>query len=598
MYKQRHVPMSFNCCGVTPCCIHSPLRCPHDHKGPISNRHKWKIYFCCATAVSGWDTRHTRIHSYNHAALILLFNPYSRFSNFFFVGPNWQQTTASTGTKRPPSSPPPARIGHPRSYSSPAGTGIGGTAAAADDDEDSDFAFDKMTSSEEEEYEPGGGQVVEFAVKKPPKKKRAVEGRSGGSSKAATPARKPKEAGGGRGQSGGRGKGAGRGRGRGRGRGSGKATSSSRTTQKKTTKKVSKAEALDSGGDTDEEVGPGDSRPAMRRSAAKKAVMRDITDSDDDNHDDDDDEGHSTSSQEQEDDSDWEFEDDGGGNKGRGKGRGNGRLRKEGGSNGAAGASKKILRAVSSPAKGKRGGSVGAMDEGLGDESDEEEDFFVGDGTKDDPGEGNRRGGDAVAIAAVTAPVGEESVGSGDSGIDLTKKEYGSSRSLSPPSRGLKKNSATDASGSSAPGKEENRSSKASDSITGTTSSPSVSADASTAATPAAAAAAAGGKGKGKAGKDNADKGKRKAKAGKKGVLSTAKPAKLAGDVEVVLRRLRRLRDEMGKRGGAGGSAGVGRVSDGGGGAAEGEEDGDGDWDGKKAQTLLELGLGGDVTEV
>ncbi|CBJ26510.1 DNA topoisomerase VI subunit A [Ectocarpus siliculosus] len=72
-------------------------------------------------------------------------------------------------------------------------------------------------------------------------------------------------------------------------------------------------------------------------------------------------------------------------------------------------------------------------------------------------------------------------------------------------------------------------------------------------------------------------KGKGKAKATGGGVLSSAKPAKLADDVEVVLRRLRKLRGQMGR--GGGGSA-------------------DGDADRKKQPTLLELGLSGDVTEV
>lgn len=381
-----------------------------------------------------------------------------------------------------------------------------------------------MTSSEdEEEYKPG--QAVEIAVRKPPKKKRAVEGRS---PTAATPARKPKEAGGGRGQSGGRG------RGRGRGRGSGKATASSRVTSKKVTKKVSKAEALDSGGDSDEDVGPVNSRSVMRRSTAKKVVMRDINDSDDD-------EENSTSSQEQGGDSDWEFEENGGG---KGKGRGKGHPRKErGDSSGTTGASKKVAL---SPGKGKRGGFV----EGLSDESNEEKDFFVDDGN-DAP-----VGGDA--ITTTTASVEEESVGSKDSGIiNLMELEHS-------PSTESNIKSATGASGSAVSGKEEKSSSKAS-------GSSSVNADASS-----AAAAAVGGKGKAKAGKD-----KGKGKAVKRDVLSTAKPAKLAGDVEVVLRRLRRLRDEMGEAGGGGGAA-----------------DGEGDWDGKKAQTLLELGLGGDVTEV
>ncbi|CAM9150412.1 unnamed protein product [Ascophyllum nodosum] len=88
-------------------------------------------------------------------------------------------------------------------------------------------------------------------------------------------------------------------------------------------------------------------------------------------------------------------------------------------------------------------------------------------------------------------------------------------------------------------------------------------------------------------------KGKGKVKARSNNMLSTAKPTKLAGDVEIVLRRLRRLREDM-KHGGGRGPA-SGKASDGRGVWGDGE---DGDSDGMKSKTLLELGLGGDVTEV
>lgn len=76
----------------------------------------------------------------------------------------------------------------------------------------------------------------------------------------------------------------------------------------------------------------------------------------------------------------------------------------------------------------------------------------------------------------------------------------------------------------------------------------------------------------------NKGKGKGRA-AGGGGVMTMAKPAKLAGDVEVVLRKLRRLREGM-VGGGGSGSGGRGE-----GGSA-------------RPPTLQELGLSGDVTEV